>query len=67
MPGETERASLDLWCWPRERASSGRATRRAPPEPWGGDRRQAPGTPSPTDTAESPGGGGVCVQGSRRL
>lgn len=57
-PGETEPASLGLWCWPRERASSGLATGRAPPGPWGGGRRQAPGTLSPTDTAESPGDGG---------
>lgn len=57
-PAETEPASLGLWCWPRERASSGLATGRAPPGPWGGGRRQALGTPSPTDTAESPEDGG---------
>jgi len=54
MPGGTESASLGQWCWPRERASSGLATGRVPPVPWGDGRRQAPGTPSPTDTAESP-------------
>lgn len=60
MPGETAPASLGRWCWPRERASSARATGRAPPGPWGGGRRQAPGTPSPTDTADTPGQGGRC-------
>lgn len=54
MLGETERASPGRWCWPRARASSGQATGRAPPAPWGGGRRRAPGTPSPTGTAESP-------------
>lgn len=60
--GETGSASLGLSCWPRERASSGPATGKAPPGPLGGGRRQAPGTPSPKDTVESPEdgrGGGV--------
>lgn len=65
MLGETEPASLGLWYWPRERASSGLATGRGPPGPWGDGRRQAPGTPSPTDTAESPAGGDVCSEEQR--
>lgn len=54
MPGETERASLGRWCWPTEQASSGQATGRVPLGPWDGGRRQAPGTPFPKDTSESP-------------
>lgn len=54
MPAETESASPGQWCWPREKASSGLATGRAPPGPWDGGRRQAPGTPSPIDTEDSP-------------
>lgn len=54
MPAETELASLGQWCWPTEQASSGPARGRAPPAPWGGGRRQAPGTLSPTNTAKSP-------------
>lgn len=66
MPEETEPASLGRLCWPREQASSGLATGRALPGPWGGGRRPAPDTPSPTDTAESP-GNGRRIQGSTRL
>lgn len=47
------------------RASSARATGRAPPGPWGDGRRPAPGTPSPIDTAETP-EMEACVQRSRR-
>lgn len=54
MPGETEPAFLGQWCLPTEQASSGQARGRAPLGPWGGDRRQAPGTPSPKDISGSP-------------
>lgn len=63
MPGGTEPVSLGQWCWPRETASSARATGKAPLGPWGGGRRPEPGTLSPTDTAESPGNEGE--EGSR--
>lgn len=66
-PGETEPASRGRWCWPKGQASSGPATGRAPPGPSGGGRTRAPGTPSPTDTAESPEDRGTRIDGRNRV